>query len=227
MKKNMNFSLKHPDLSTAELREGIELLLAAEDRPFIHLAQQKLHTLTSIGVQYLLYLAHKVPGSYIIRIEDSLLAEKLAVKAKGPLTHKYLQALFLPRKLKFGPSYLYMDFFHWSSWRMTNEIPPERIKAALIINNSSPRPMAELPDDPAASITEGLPQLPEDYYLTSLQAFVPKLIVIAYGHHFDQAYEISFPFIKKKKEKLSGIVLGQGFDLDSLGQDSSSLSPLV
>ena len=105
---------------------------------------------------------------------------------------------------------------------MTNEIPPERIKAALIIKNSSPRPMAELPDDPTPEVASGLPQLPEDYYLTSLQSFVPKLIMIAYGHHFEDALEVTFPFIKKKKEKLAGIVLGQGLDLDTLGQDNSS-----
>jgi len=219
----MNFSLKHPDLSAADLSLGLKTLVAAEAHPFIHLSQQKLHTLTSIATQYLLYQASKVPGSYIIRIEDSLLAEKLAVKAKDPLTRKYLQALFLPRKLKFGPSYLYMDFFHWSSWRMTNEIPPERIKAALIIKNSSQRPMAELPDDPSPETAQGLPQLPEDYYLTSLLSFVPKTIIIAYGHHFDQAMEVTFPFIKKKKEKLAGIVLGQGIDLETLGQDNPGL----
>ncbi|MBP5296601.1 MAG: hypothetical protein J6Y94_04635, partial [Bacteriovoracaceae bacterium] len=87
---------------------------------------------------------------------------------------------------------------------------------------SSPRPMAELPDEPP-EVAQGLPQLPEDYYLTSLLSFVPKVIIVAYGHQFEQAQEVTFPFIKKKKEKLAGIVLGQGIDLDTLGQDNPSL----
>ena len=58
--------------------------------------------------------------------------------------------------------------------------------------------------------------LPEDYYLTSLLEFVPKTVTIAYNHSFEQLTPVEFPFIKKEKEKVHGLVLGKDINLESL-----------
>jgi hypothetical protein len=154
-----------------------------------------------LAFQYLLFLSTKDPGAYIIRIEDSLLADKLARKSKDLSTRKFLQKILLPRKLKYERSTFYLDSFHVGTWALTNEIPKDKIKAALIIKNTSSKPM----DDTAVNEEEVDPvmsALPKDYFLSSLIEFVPKTITIAYDFHYPGLTEVTFPFIKPREEKM-------------------------
>ncbi len=120
------------DLSKEVLYEGVKRLVDSEDS-HIHLPQQKLYTLFSLGFQYLLYMSTKNPGHYIIRVEDSYLLEKLQHKAKDEISRKFITRLALPRKLKYQNSTFHLDFFNFSPWNNTNDIPKVRIKAALIV----------------------------------------------------------------------------------------------
>ena len=85
------------DLNKNDLYESVKALVECESS-HIHLHQHKLFTLFSVAFQYLLYMSTKKPGAYIIRIEDSQLAEKIARKAKDLSSRKFLQTLLLPRK---------------------------------------------------------------------------------------------------------------------------------
>lgn len=190
------------DLSKKDLYESVKTLVES-DISHIHLPQQKLFTLASVAFQYILYCSTKTPGAYIIRIEDSVLAEKLARKAKDLSTRKFIQRLLLPRRLKYDRSTFYLDFFHIGSWAITNEIPKEKIKGALIIKNTSSKPMQEAQFPEEEEVDPIMSSLPKDYFLTSLQEFVPKTITIAFDHQFEGTEQISFPFIKPKEEKLA------------------------
>ena len=75
------------DLTKQDLYEGVKTLIET-DAIHVHLPQQKLFTLFSVGFQYLLFQSTRNPGSYVIRVEDGHLAEKLAKKAKDPSTRK-------------------------------------------------------------------------------------------------------------------------------------------
>src|SRR3989339_1189447 len=100
------------DLSKQELYEAVKMLVDTDDsHPHIHLNQHKLFNLYSIAFQYMLYRSTKNPGAYIIRIEDSHFAEKISKRAKDPSSRKFLQALLLPRKIKYNSSTLFLDFF--------------------------------------------------------------------------------------------------------------------
>jgi hypothetical protein len=102
------------------------------------------------------------------------------------------------------------------SWSITNEVPPEKIKGALIIKNTSSKPMDVSVDDESdePSIMEGLP---EDYYLMSLAEFVPKVVVIAFEKEYEGFTQINFPFIKRDKEKtISGVTLSKDMDWDNV-----------
>lgn len=200
------------DLSKELLYQSVKTLVEAET-PHLHLPQQKLFTLYSIAFQYFLYCATKCPGAYIIRIEDSLLADKLMKKSKDSSTRRFLETLMVPRKLKFQASTFYLDFFHLGTWSLTNEIPKEKIKGALIIKNSTCRPMQEVDEeqDPV------LAALPPNYYYTSLQEFVPKTVLIAYGEAFPNTKVIEFPFIEKERERLAhGVTISKDIDLGNL-----------
>ena len=83
-------------LSKKDLYESVKTLVEL-NQPHIHLNQHKLFTLFSIAFQYMLFRSTKVPGAYIIRVEDSQLVDKLQRRAKDPSTRKFLQALTLPR----------------------------------------------------------------------------------------------------------------------------------
>lgn len=211
--------MRSQDIEKKNLYEGVKALVDSVEsgNKHIHLNQQKLFTLYSIGFQYLLFRSTKKPGAYIIRIEDSSLVNKLSKKAKDLSSRRFLQSLALPRKIKYGKSMFYLDFFHIGSWSLTSEIPKDKIQGALIVKNTSEKPMMELMED--ESLEEENPfaqELPKDYFLTSLTEFVPVTITIAYNSEFDNLKELSFPFISKEKEKVRGLTLSKEIDLDQL-----------
>jgi hypothetical protein len=207
------------DLNKNLLYEAVKTLVEQEDHKHLHLCQHKLFNLYSIGFQYLLYRSTKKPGAYVIRIEDSMLAEKISKRAKDPSSRRFLQAMLIPRKLKYEKSMFYLDFFHIGSWNMTNDIPKEKLQGALIVKNTARRPMIEVDEnkdeeDVSSSI---LSNLPKDYYLTSLKDFVPKTILISYGEDYDGTQKVEFPFIKKDPEKsIPGVFFGKDIDPDKL-----------
>ena len=209
------------DLPKQRLYDSVKILIDEQEKEdHLQLSQQKLFTLYSIAFQYLLFSSTKEPGAYIIRIEDSSLAEKLAKKSKDKSSRNFLQSLLLPRKLKFQKSVFYLDFFHLGTWNLTNEIPQNKIKAALIVKNSSPKLMDEYSIMAESSNDEdqALNQLPKDYYYTSLQSFVPKTILISIEDKIQGAMKYSFPFIteKEKKKTISGVTISDSINWDKL-----------
>lgn len=207
------------DLSKEDLYESVKTLVEAENENHLLLDQQKLFTLFSIAFQYLLFKSTKEPGAYILRIEDSALAEKLAKKSKDPSTRRFLQSLLLPRKFKYQRSTFFLDFFHIGSWSLTSDIPREKIKGAIVVKNTSDRPMTEIEMDEEEAENDPMAALPKDYFLTSLTEFVPKTITIAYeweeGSHLPLK-RIQFPFIKKEKERVAGLTLSRDIDLEKI-----------
>lgn len=207
------------DMPKEKLYQGVKTLVeASENHRHFHLPQQKLFTLFSVAFQYMLFKSTKEAGAYIVRIEDSSLAEKLAKRSKDPSTRRFIQSLLLPRKVKYGKSTFFLDFFHLGSWNLTNEIPKERLKAAIVVKNTSSRPMMEL-DLEEGEEAEALPgvDLPADYYLTSLIENVPTTIVIALNENFgsyDEVQPIEFDFIPKEEERVKGVTLAKGLNLD-------------
>lgn len=194
------------DISKQELYEGVKTLIESP-APHVHLTQQKLFTLFSIGFQYLLFESTKKPGAYIIRVEDGLLAEKLAKKAKDPSTRKFMQSLLIPRKFKFDKSVFYLDYFHFGSWNLTSEIPREKLRGALIVKNTSNKPMTEIIDE-SPETTSVLDTIKNGDYLKILTEYVPKTVTIAFEENYDSLEEVTFSFIKKEKEKLaSGVTI--------------------
>lgn len=194
------------DLSKQDLYEGVKTLIET-DAVHVHLPQQKLFTLFSIGFQYLLFQSTRKPGAYIIRVEDGHLAEKLAKKAKDPSTRKFMQSLLIPRKLKYEKSVFYLDYFHLGSWNMTSEIPKDKIQAALIVKNTSSKPMMEIEmgDEEDSAIID---TIKNRQYLKTLMEFVPRTITIAFEETFEGTTQVTFPFIKKEKEKtVSGVTI--------------------
>jgi hypothetical protein len=197
------------DLEREQLYESVKALVEC-DAPHIHLNQPKLFTLFSIAFQYMLFLSTKKPGHYIIRIEDSYLADKLQKKAKDQITRNFLQKILLPRKLKYNNSFFYIDFFHIGSWALTNELPKNKVMGALIVKNTTQAPLTT--DEP----TEDTPvvELPENFYLDSLLSFVPHTVTIAYEHKYDQLKVVNFPFIKEEKKVIKGVKIADHLDFD-------------
>ncbi len=206
--------MSRDDLSKSDLYESVKTLIETE-HPHIHLPQQKLYTLFSISFQYMLFRSTKKPGSYLIRIEDSQLADKLARKSKDLSTRRFMQSLLLPRKIKFNKSMFYLDFFHIGSWALTAEIPREKFQGALIVKNANNRPMMELEEDGEEAVTNAFPP---NYYLESLLEFMPKTITIAYEQDFgDELKQVNFPFIKKEKDRIAnGVTISREIDVDNL-----------
>lgn len=204
------------DLPKEQMYEAVKKLLECE-KPHIHLWQQKLFTLYSIAFQYFLYNSTKNPGHYIIRIEDSYLAQKLVRKSKDQTTRKFMDKLFLPRRLKYGASTFVLDFFHISSWSITKDIPANKIKGALIVKNTSSKLMAEIMDDEEI-VDNPMKDLPKDFYLTPLIEACPKTITIAFNEHFEDLEKMGFDFIKENiADKVSkGVKLGDDVDIDEL-----------
>lgn len=206
------------DLNKETLYEGVKLLLDCK-RDHIHLPQQKLYTLFSVSFQYLLFLSTKTPGHYIIRVEDSTLLEKLQRKAKDDSSRKFMQKLALPRKFKYGNSLFHLDFFNFTTWNNTNELPKEKVKAALVVKNTSKKPMdIELIADEDEQVAAVLQSLPKNYYIESLKEFVPKTITIAFDEELENLTPINFPFIKDEpREKLlKGVNIASDINFDDL-----------
>lgn len=203
------------DLPKETLYDGVKTLLeAGETTPHIHLNQHKLFTLFSLAFQYMLYLSTKEVGAYIIRVEDSMLADKLGRKAKDASTRRFINSLLLPRKLKYGRSVFYLDFFHVGSWAMTNEIPKDKIKGAIIVKNTSARPMDDLMAEEEENPMAGLPA---DYFLSSLKEFSPRTITVAYGSQFDGLRNVEFSFIPKEKSRApKGVTISADIDWDAI-----------
>ncbi len=203
------------DLSKEHLYEAVKTLVEC-DAKHIHLNQHKLFTLFSVAFQYMLFHSQKSPGAYIIRIEDSKLAEKLARKSKDPSTRKFLQSLLVPRKLKYGKSMFYVDFFNINSWNLTNEIPPERLKGAIIVKDAIDRPMNINEESEAdLELAESIKLLPENYYIEFLKEVMPKTIVISFDQELSDYQVVNFPFIKKDETKtISGVTLGKDINWD-------------
>jgi hypothetical protein len=199
------------DLSKQDLYEGVKTLIET-DAVHIHLSQQKLFTLFSVGFQFLLFQSTRKPGAYIIRVEDGHLAEKLAKKAKDPSSRKFMQSLLIPRKLKYEKSVFYLDYFHFGSWNMTSEIPREKIQAALVVKNTSNKPMMEMEgSDPEEAAV--IDTIKNGDYLRVLKETCPITIMIAFEETFEGMTEITFPFIKKEKEKtISGVTISDDVD---------------
>lgn len=207
------------DMPKEKLYTGVKTLVeASESHRHFHLPQQKLFTLFSVAFQYMLFKSTKEAGAYIVRIEDSSLAEKLAKRSKDPSTRRFIQSLLLPRKVKYGKSTFFLDFFHLGSWNLTNEIPKERLKCAIVVRNTSSRPMMEL-DMEEGEEAEATPaiNLPEDYFLTSLLENVPNTIAIALDENFGNyngIQRVEFDFIPKEEERVKGVTLAKGLNLE-------------
>lgn len=200
------------DISKKELYEAVKALIETPSE-HIHLDQHKLYTLFSIAFQYLLFTSTKQPGAYVIRVEDSMLAEKLARKSKDSSTRKFLQSLMLPRKFVYGRSTFYLDFFNVSSWNLTKDIPPAKLKAAIVVKNTSEKMMEEIMEDEEE--TNELTLFPEGYWYTSLQQAVPKTIVIAFEKEFEGVTPMRFDFIKKERERsLAGVRMSDEITFD-------------
>tara|TARA_Y100001970_G_C14132381_1_gene802416 strand:- start:47 stop:694 length:648 start_codon:yes stop_codon:yes gene_type:complete len=199
------------DLSKDHLYESVKQIIDIEEKPTIHLHlhQHKLYTLFSIAFNYFLFNSTKNPGTYIIRVDGPILAEKLAKKAKDQASRKFMESLLMPKKLIYKGSTFYLDFFQIGSWNRTKDLNKEKIKGALIIKNTARKPLEDKTDgkqpedDAAPSIPDQvINDIPKDFYISSLTEFVPKVLLVAYEEEFEGFEKISFPFIKKEKEPL-------------------------
>lgn len=202
------------DLTKELLYEGVKSIIECESR-HIHLNQQKLYTLYSLAFNYFLFESERNPGHYILRVEDSYLLEKLIRKSKDSASRKFLQKLALPRRFKYGHSMFHLDFFNFTTWHNTNELPKEKIKGALIVKNATKSPIGhDFTDD--EEVQSAMSALPPNYYLYSLKEFVPKTITIAFEEDYDGVEIIRFPFIKDEpsEKTLSGVKISEDIKWD-------------
>ncbi|MCB9092318.1 MAG: hypothetical protein H6621_01185 [Halobacteriovoraceae bacterium] len=230
------------NIEKENLYESVKQLLECEI-PHVHLPQQKLFTLFSIAFQYMLYRSSNEPGAYILRVEDSYLAEKLARKAKDETSRKFMARLLHTRKLRFERSSFYLDYFNLQSWSLTADIPREKVKAALIVKNTSHNPLIDETDfryqtqsdmqvtdiqvpeeaveEPVeAPIPFAVKEFGPHYYLETLKSFVPNTITIAYGENFDGVEPVKFGFIPEPQETLHGVKIARDVQLtDSEDED--------
>lgn len=187
--------MNNRDLSRQDLYESVKQLVESQEQKTLHLTQHKLYSLFSIAFQYILFRSTKEPGAYIIRLENSHLIDKLCRKSKDPSTRRFIQSLSLPRKLKYGKSTFYLDFFHFGSWNLTSEISPDKIKGSIIIKRGNKDPLENAQAIEAGEIEKS--PFPEDYYLTSLCEISPCNLFISHEDRLDGFTEIRFPFIKE------------------------------
>ena len=202
------------DLSKNDLYESVKTLVENSENKTIHLNQHKLYSLFSIAFQYILYKSTKDPGAYIIRIENSMLLDKLARKSKDSSTRRFIQSLTLPRKLKYGKSTFFLDFFNFGTWNLTSEIPPNKLKGTVIVKRGFKNQLEEL-NKTEEEQEENLNPFPEDYYLTSLCEVSPLNIFISHEDLLEGFKEIRFPFIKEEKERaVSGVKINEDINWD-------------
>lgn len=203
------------DLNKSTLYEAVKTLVETPS-PHIHLPQQKLFTLFSIAFQYILFRSTKYPGHYIIRIEDSILAEKLTKKAKDETTRKFMMRLVIPRRLAYGNSTFHLDYFPLTSWGTTKDLPKEKVQGAIIVKNTSHNPLIDESDFRHISEDDQAAQLfGEDYYLKTLMDVSPKTITIAFNEEFEGLEPIEFDFIEEKSERpVDGVMISQDFDIE-------------
>ena len=200
------------DLSKDDLYQAVKVLVDLEKvHPTICLDQHKLFSLFSIAFQYMLYRSSKITGTYIIRIEDASLADKLGRKAKDSSTRKFIRRLLVPRKLPYHKSIFYLDFFHMSSWSFTNDIPRNRLQGALIVKNTFEALMHETPYSNGESSDS---PIEEDFYFTSLVKIAPKTLMISTTSPSENMHLVRFPFLKTKTKSLSGVTLSGDTDWD-------------
>lgn len=203
------------DLDKSTLYEAVKSLVESPT-PHIHLNQQKLFTLFSIAFQYILFRSTKNPGHYIIRIEDSMLAEKLARKAKDETTRKFMGRLMVPRRLAYGNSTFHLDYFPLATWGVTKDLPKEKIQGAIIVKNTSHNPLIEESD--FRHITEdeqAISLFGKHYYLDTLREIAPTTITIAFEEEFDGLEEIQFDFIEEKSERfVDGVTVSDDLNIE-------------
>ena len=207
--------MSNKDLTKEELYQGVKQIIEAETN-HIHLCQQKLYTLFSVAFNYILFEAERTPGHYIIRIEDNYLLEKLARNSKDMSSRKFLQKLNLPRRLKYGQSMFHLDFFSFTTWANTNDLPKAKVKGALLVKNANKAVMQDVPED--EEVQAVLASMPKDYYLKSLQEFVPNIVTIAFEEEFENMEKVKFPFIKEESnlKPLRGVQISGDVNFDDL-----------
>lgn len=190
------------DLDKSTLYEAVKTLVENPAK-HIHLDQQKLFTLFSIAFQYILFRSTKHPGHYIIRIEDSMLAEKLARKAKDETTRKFLERLLIPRRLTYGNSTFHLDYFPLATWGVTKDLPKEKIQGAIIVKNTSHNPLIDESDFRHVTLDDQAVELfGKHYYLNSLMDIAPRTITIAFEEEFEGTESIRFNFIEEQTDRI-------------------------
>ena len=205
------------DLDKTTLYEAVKTLVECPSK-HIHLDQQKLFTLFSVAFQYILFRSTKHPGHYIIRIEDSLLADKLAKKAKDETTRKFLNRLIVPRRLVYGSSTFHLDYFPLATWGVTKDLPREKIQGAIIVKNTSHNPLIDETDFRHVSSDEQAVELfGKHYYLSSLMDIAPMTITIAFAEKFEELETVQFPFIEDRSDMLDGVKISGDVQLE--GED--------
>lgn len=198
------------DLDKSTLYEAVKTIVESPAQ-HIHLDQQKLFTLFSIAFQYILFRSTKHPGHYIIRIEDSMLAEKLARKAKDETTRKFMNRLIVPRRLAYGNSTFHLDYFPLATWGVTKDLPKEKIQGAIIVKNTSHNPLIDESDFRHVNDDEQAVQLfGKNYYLSTLMDISPRTITIAFEENFEGLEAIQFDFIEEREERsVDGVVISR------------------
>jgi len=203
------------DLDKSTLYEAVKTIVESPAK-HIHLDQQKLFTLFSIAFQYILFRSTKSPGHYIIRIEDSMLAEKLARKAKDETTRKFMNRLIVPRRLAYGNSTFHLDYFPLATWGVTKDLPKEKIQAAIIVKNTSHNPLIEESDfRHVGEDDQAIALFGKDYYLTTLKEICPRTITIAFDEEYEGLEPIQFDFIEEKSERMvDGVMISEDIQFE-------------
>lgn len=203
------------DLDKSTLYEAVKTLVESPAK-HIHLDQQKLFTLFSIAFQYILFRSTKHPGHYIIRIEDSILAEKLAWKAKDETTRKFLARLIVPRRLAYGNSTFHLDYFPLTTWGVTKDLPKEKIQGAIIVKNTSHNPLIDESDFRHVSEDDQAQQIfGKNYYLSSLMEVAPRTITIAFEEKYEGLLPMQFEFIEDKSDNIvNGVRISDDVQLE-------------
>lgn len=190
------------DLDKSTLYEAVKSLVECQSK-HVHLNQQKLFTLFSVAFQYILFRSTKLPGHYIIRIEDPMLAEKLARKAKDETTRKFMGRLMIPRRLAYGNSTFHLDFFPLATWGITKDLPKEKIQGAIIVKNTSHNPLIDESDFRHINVDDqAISLFGKDYYLTTLKEICPRTITIAFDEVFEGLETMQFDFIADRMENM-------------------------